>query len=230
MSEPIEFPSQNPKGNCPGYLNKPSTPTTMGLVVIQEWWGVNEQHKQKAIKISNELGAITLVPDLYRGKVAIDREEAGHLMQGLDFKGAVADIHGAAKYLKEQLGCKKVGVTGFCMGGALTLFSLVQGDEIIIDSGSAFYGIPNSNYVDLTQIKVPVIGHFGELDDAKGFSDIETARDLNNKLKEAGVDFTLYEYKGCGHAFANEQGPHYNEESANIAFDRMYDFFRKTLQ
>ena len=78
--------------------------------------GVNEHIKKKGIKIAQDLKAITIIPDLYRGQVATDREHAGHLMNGLDWPGAIADILGAAKYLKSVHGCTKVGVTGFCMG------------------------------------------------------------------------------------------------------------------
>ncbi|KAG2379214.1 hypothetical protein C9374_007353 [Naegleria lovaniensis] len=232
-STQVEFPSENPLGSCPGFVSKPlsGTPTTMGVIILQEWWGVNEQIKNKGIKIANDLNATTIVPDLYRGKVAIDREQAGHLMTGLNWSGAIQDILGSAKYLRNEMGCKKVGVVGFCMGGALTLAaaSTQDGSESsLINAASCFYGIPQ---MDVSKIKIPVIAHFGELDDAIGFSDIESAKKLQNSWTENGVNGKVYLYPGVGHAFTNDKRPEaYNEEACTLALQRTCDFFRQYLQ
>jgi len=227
-SERVEFSSENKLGPCPGYVAKPSAnETKMGIVVLQEWWGVNENIKKKGCKIANELSAITIVPDLYRGQVATDREHAGHLMSGLDWPGAIADILGAAKYLKNELGVSKVGVCGFCMGGALTLAAAANNDGSI-DAISPFYGIPQ---MDVTKINVPAIGHFGELDDAIGFSDPASAQKLQEGWKQNGVNGKIYMYPGCHHAFTNETRTEvYNKEAADLAFERMYEFFNQYLK
>jgi carboxymethylenebutenolidase len=113
----VDFESANKQGSGIGYVFKSSkSQSSVGIIYIQEWWGVNEQIKQGAALFSEKSGFVTLIPDLYRGKVAEDSEEAGHLMNNLDWQGAVQDISGAVKYLKEKEGCKKVGVVGFCMG------------------------------------------------------------------------------------------------------------------
>ncbi|KAI4966334.1 hypothetical protein ZWY2020_041226 [Hordeum vulgare] len=89
-----------------------------GVVVLQEWWGVDYEVKNHAIHISQSGdGYRALIPDLYRGKVALEVAEAQHLMEGLDWPGAIKDIQALVKWLKEN-GSPKVGVTGYCMGGS----------------------------------------------------------------------------------------------------------------
>nr|ACU14960.1 unknown [Glycine max] len=113
-----------------------------GIVVIQEWWGVDYEIKNHAVKIS-QLGSgfKALIPDLYRGKVGLDVAEAQHLMDGLDWQGVVKDIAASVNWLKAN-GSKKAGVTGFCMGGALSIASSVLVQEV--DASVAFYGVPAS--------------------------------------------------------------------------------------
>ncbi|KAF9588214.1 hypothetical protein IFM89_008284 [Coptis chinensis] len=141
-----------------------------GIVVLQEWWGVDFEVKNHALKIS-QLGSgyKALIPDLYRGKVGLDVAEAEHLMSNLDWQGAVKDIRASVKWLKAN-GSQKVGATGYCMGGALALASAVLVREI--DAVVAFYGIPSSELADPSQAKAPVQAHFGELDSFVGFSDV----------------------------------------------------------
>lgn len=100
--EKVCFPSENKQGACPGVFTGDPSKSTLGLVVVQEWWGMNDIIVQEAADISERGNLVTLVPDLYRGKVATDHETAGHYMSDLDWPGAVQDIAGAAKYLKEK--------------------------------------------------------------------------------------------------------------------------------
>ncbi|GAB4825169.1 hypothetical protein Ancab_008044 [Ancistrocladus abbreviatus] len=171
------------------------------IVVLQEWWGVDYEIKNHALKISQlEPGFKALIPDLYRGKVGLDVAEAQHLMDGLDWAGAVKDIQAAVNWLKAN-GCKKVGVTGYCMGGALSIASsvLVPGVDAVV----AFYGIPSPQLADPAQAKAPIQAHFGELDSFVGFSDVMAAKALEEKLKGSGVPYEVHIYPGCGHAFMN---------------------------
>src|SRR5436309_14369462 len=108
------------------------------MVVMQERWGLNGQSRGIADKLA-KAGYRALIPDLYRGKTAVDAKEANHLMTGLNFGDAAGqDIRGAVQYLKKD--SKKVGVTGFCMGGALTVLSAVNVPEM--DAGVIWYGYP----------------------------------------------------------------------------------------
>ena len=118
-----------------GYLAEPSqNRNAPGMVVIQEWWGLNDQIKGVADKLA-AAGYRALVPDLYRGKVALEHHEAEHLMNSLNFGDAAGqDVRGAVQYLKAS-GSTKVGVTGFCMGGALTLLAVVNVPELAVQLG-----------------------------------------------------------------------------------------------
>lgn len=172
-----------------------------GIVVLQEWWGVDFEVKNHAKKIATlGSGFRALIPDLYRGKVGLDAAEAQHLMDGLDWQGAVKDIRASVNWLKAN-GSKKVGVTGYCMGGALTIASAVLVPEV--DAVVAFYGIPPSDLADPSQAKAPVQAHFGDHDSFVGFSDITAAKALEEKLKVSGVPYEIHIYPGLNHAFMN---------------------------
>ena len=100
-----------------------------GFVMIQEWWGLNEQMKGLADRLAGH-GLSVLVPDLYRGRLAASPDEANHFMTGLDFgDAALQDVRGCARHLKAA-GAPKVGVGGFCMGGALTVIAAVHVPEV----------------------------------------------------------------------------------------------------
>ena len=213
-----------------GYLAEPAQATgAPAIVVIQEWWGLNGQIRGVADRLALA-GYVALVPDLYRGKLTVEAEEAHHLMSGLDFGDAASqDIRGAVQYLKTR--STKVGVTGFCMGGALTLLALSNVPEL--DAGVVWYGCPPLEYIDASKIKVPVQGHFGTQDQ---FFAIATIDELETKLKAAGVAADFHRYL-AHHAFANETavGPgripatQYDPVWAQQAWDRALRFFGRTL-
>ena len=207
-----------------GYLADTKGP---GIVVIQEWWGLNDQIKGVADKLA-AAGYRALVPDLYRGKSTVDAKEAEHLMTGLNFGDAAGqDIRGAVQFLKKD--SSKVGVTGFCIGGALTLLSAVNVPEA--DSGVVWYGFPPLEYVDASRIKAPLMGHFALHD---GFFKIEQVDQLEQKLKAAGTPYTFHRYD-AGHAFASDDpiihtvGLKKNEAAAEAAWKRTLDFFEQHL-
>jgi len=159
------------------------------VIVIQEWWGITEQIKTHANRIARA-GYRVLIPDIYKGKLTVDAEEASHLMGALDFQKAVQEITKVAAFLKVE-GSPRIGVVGFCMGGALTLGSLAASADITC--GAPFYGV-NFGLFDAAQlVHKPLQGHFGKLDEMKGFSDPETARKLEADLKAAGhTDATVF--------------------------------------
>jgi carboxymethylenebutenolidase len=185
-------------GSVNGYLAEGKQGTAApGVVVIQEWWGLNEQIQGVADKLA-AAGYRALVPDLYRGKVALEANEAEHLMQGLDFGSAAGqDVRGAVQYLKAT-GSTKVGVTGFCMGGALTLLAAVNVPET--DACVVWYGYPPLEYVDATRIRAALMGHWGTEDTV--FT-VDKVQALEKKLRDAHVKFEFHQYQ-AKHAFANE--------------------------
>ena len=222
---------QRPDGQAvQGYLAEPEQPEgSPAIVVIQEWWGLNAQIRGVAERLA-AAGYQALVPDLYRGKSTVEAEEAHHLMSGLNFADAASqDIRGAVQYLKGR--APKVGVTGFCMGGALTLLALTQAPEI--DAGVVWYGCPPLEYIDATKIRAPVLGHWAIQDE---FFKIETVDALEDKLRVFGVKFEFHRYL-AHHAFANEtavgQGripaTQYDAVWAQQAWDRTLRFFGRNL-
>jgi len=222
---------QRPDGKeLHGYFAEPAGKTQApAIVVIQEWWGLNDQIRGVADRLAIA-GFQALVPDLYRGKSTVESEEAHHLMSALDFGDAAAqDIRGAVQFLKSR--SSKVGVTGFCMGGALTLLSLTQSSEI--DAGVVWYGCPPLDYIDASKIRAPLIGHWATQDE---FFKIATVDALEEKLSAAKVDFEFHRYL-AHHAFANETavGParipatQYDPVWAQQAWDRTLHFFGRTL-
>jgi len=214
--------------DCSGFYVEPTAGNKApALVVIQEWWGVNDQIKGVANRFA-AAGYRALVPDLYRGKVGLDAKEAEHLMNNLNFADAATqDIRGAVLHLK-QTG-SKAGVTGFCMGGALTILAAVQVPET--DAVVSWYGCPPLDYVDASKIKAPLMGHWS-LDDA--FFPIQQVEGLEQKLKQANVKYEFHRYQ-AKHAFANETNTDssaaiaYNASAAETAWGRTLTFLKQHL-
>jgi carboxymethylenebutenolidase len=222
MGQMVTF--KRPDGiNCHGYLAGPAAgDRAPGVVVIQEWWGLNDQIKGVADRFA-AIGYRALVPDLYKGKVTLDVAEAKHLMTSLNFGDAASqDVGGATQYLKQS--SAKVGVVGFCMGGALTVLASMYVKEA--DACSSWYGFPPEQAGDVKTIVKPLQLHFAEND--QSFAP-EAARALEAKLKEGNVPFESYWYN-AGHAFFNEQGQNYDAACAKVAWDRTVNFFAKHLK
>lgn len=223
MGESIEF-TRPDGGNCPGYLALPPAGTDApAVVVIQEWWGLNEQIRKTADRLA-AAGYRALVPDLFRGQLAGDADEANHLMGGLDFVDAShQDIRGAVQHLK-QYAAHKVAVCGFCMGGALTIIAGVKVPEV--DACACFYGIPPHAVADAAGMKKPFIGHFATHDD---WCNPDAVDELESKLKLSGVTFELYRYD-AQHAFMNEKRPEvYAPDAAKSAWERTLAFLKTGL-
>lgn len=213
-----------------GYLvEPPNGANAPGIVVIQEWWGLDEQIKEVANRLANA-GFRALVPDLYRGKLALEAKEAEHLMNDLNFGDAASqDIRGAVQYLKAT-GSPKVAVTGFCMGGALTVLSACFVPEL--DATVVWYGNPPAEYVDANNITKPMMGHWSMQDEFFSPAGVD---ELEQKLKLAGVEHEFHRYD-AKHAFANPQADarglaplQYHPEAAELAWKRSLDFLNKYL-
>jgi carboxymethylenebutenolidase len=230
MGKTISYPRPD-GGSVNGYLAELAhSAAAPGIVVIQEWWGLNDQIRGVADKLS-VAGYRALVPDLYRGKVALEANEAEHLMKGLDFAMAAGqDVRGAVQYLKGS-GSTKVGITGFCMGGALTLLAAVNVPEA--DAAVVWYGYPPLEYVDASRIRAPLMGHWAIEDTA---FPIAKVHELEKKLLDAKVTFEFHRYH-AKHAFANETADSKNlpflkhdAAAAELAWRRTMDFLAKHLK
>jgi carboxymethylenebutenolidase len=225
----IEF--KRPDGQLlKGYLAEPSDKVNApGIVVIQEWWGLDDEVKAVADRFA-KAGYRALVPDLYRGKLALEAHEAEHLMGDLNFGDAAGqDIRGAVQYLKVT-GSAKVAVTGFCMGGALTVLAACHVPEL--DGSIVWYGNPPLEYVNAASISKPMLGHWALHDE---FFPIAGVDQLEEKLKQAGVNYQFHRYD-TKHAFANPKSDarglpplKYSAEAAQLAWDRTIQFLQKYI-
>lgn len=192
-----------------------------GVVVIQEWWGLNDQIRGVTDRFA-EVGYNALAPDLYEGRVTQNPDEASHMMEGLDFSGAThQDLRGATQHLKAF--CRRVAVMGFCMGGALTVAGAVHIPEA--DAGVCYYGIPPADFADPGRVTIPFQGHFANLDE---WCTPAAANELEDAMRAAGVTYDMYRYE-AQHGFFNETSPAYDAGCATQSWERMLMFLEKHL-
>jgi carboxymethylenebutenolidase len=219
MGTMIEF-ARPDGGKTKGYLAMAGEGRP-GVAVIQEWWGLNDQICGVVDRFARA-GYNALAPDLYKGRVTTQPDEANHLMTGLDFADAThQDLRGAAQHLKAKSG--KLAVMGYCMGGALTIVAAVHAPEFA--AGVCFYGIPPKEFADPAKIGLPLQGHFANKDD---WCTPAAVDELEKALKTAGVRNEIYRYDAA-HAFANERSPAYDVACANQAWDRMAAFLKANI-
>jgi len=229
MAETVEFVSNG--GTASGYLVRPPGGTGPGVVVVQEWWGLDPSIKQTADRIG-AAGFVALVPDLYHGEIAqhTEMDKAAQLMAQLPPDRAARDMSGAVDFLAghDSVEGKGLGVVGFCMGGMLSwLLAANRPDQI--KGVVAFYGFPQGDTEpDWSQLQAPVRGHMAENDDFFGPA---AARALESKLQGMGKDVQLTVHPGTGHAF---MGPHnalgtLNEELAEQIWPDTLAFLHQQL-
>jgi carboxymethylenebutenolidase len=224
MTKRIQFNSK--MGACEGEVAEPSGSGKVGgVVVIQEWHGINAEMRTKVERFATE-GYLSIAPDLYHGKVAANDEEAGKLMNALDFARAVGEIGAAAQWLKEQPRSNgKVAVIGFCLGGALAFATAanVPGLAAVVP----FYGVPDLSKLDLGKVTAPILAHFAEKDD---WASPDKARQIEKDLKAKGKSMELHVYQGAGHAFMRATDPtKYHEASAKKAWERTLAFLKQHI-
>lgn len=219
MGDMVEFASNG--GTAPGYLARPASGTGPGLVVIQEWWGLNDHIKDVADRFAAE-GFVALAPDLYHGKVIEEPDEAGKEMMALDLARAANDLSGAVDLLRSESGQDKIGVTGFCMGGGLTLTLACQRPDAVAVAVPWYGVIPWENaQPEWTALEGTIVAHIAEND---GFFGPEAAAELDTTLQGLGKDATFHVYDNGEHAFFNETRPEvYSAEHSALAWTRTLD-------
>jgi carboxymethylenebutenolidase len=223
MTKRIDFDSKN-GGHIQGELAEPAgAGKAPALIVIQEWWGVND-HVRSLVDRFAAAGFLALAPDLYHGKATKDPAEAMKLMQAFDWNVGVEDVAGALAYLEKHARSNgKVGITGFCMGGAVALASAAQLPHLT--AVAPFYGIPDAK-TDLSKLNGPVLGHFAKKDEHVSPA---AAADLEKRLKDAGKKAEIHMYD-ANHAFMNDTRPEvYDAAQAKIAWERTTKFLHAQL-
>lgn len=226
MGQMIEV-SRPDGGKTPAYLAESPRSGSPGIVLIQEWWGLNAHIRSVADRLAAE-GHTVLAPDLYRGRGTTKADEANHLMNSLDFIDATKqDIAGCVMHLGlSGEGGRKVGVMGFCMGGALTVASAVHVPGL--SAAVCFYGVPPKQVADPALIRIPFMGHFATLDD---WCTPAIAARLEAYMRAAGQAPEIHHYV-AQHAFFNDsrRAEVYDEACASLAWARTIDFFARHLQ
>lgn len=221
MGENVTFPSNGSTSG--GYRANPPTDTGKGIIVIQEWWGLNDHIKDVTDRFAAE-GFVALAPDMYHGTVTDEPDEAGKLLMALDMDRANKDLAGAIAYLKEETG-GPVGTVGFCMGGALSLFAACENDGAVGACVDFYGGHPKVTY-NWAGLTAPVLGLFAENDDFVN-PNIPT---YEAALKEHGKDFEFHTYPGTHHAFFNnDHEDTFDAKAAADAWEKTLAFFRQHL-
>jgi carboxymethylenebutenolidase len=229
MGEQIEFASNGDTAG--GYLVRPPSGSGPGVIVVQEWWGLDSGIKEMAERLGSA-GFVALVPDLYRGELAAhdEMDRAAQLMNAMPADRAARDMSGAVDFLAghEAVAGDALGVVGFCMGGMLA-FLLAAGRPDKIKAIVPFYGFPQGETEpDWSKFQAVVRGHMAENDD---FFGPDAARALEAKLQGLGKDVTFTVYPGTGHAF---MAPHnalgtLNEEVAAKIWPGVISFLHEQL-
>jgi carboxymethylenebutenolidase len=223
----VTFPSNGSEGQ--GYLAVPRSGSGPGLVVIQEWWGLNDQITEVCDRFAGE-GFVALAPDLYRGEHTDEPDEAMKMMMALNIEQAAKDMVGAVDFLKvnEAVTSRGVGVTGFCMGGGLALW-LATLRPADVEAVVPYYGVipwPAAQ-PDYSKLRARVQGHYAENDD---FASPEQARLLEDELKGLGKHVEFFTYPGTEHAFTNHHRPVvHHAEHTETAWQRAIAFFRSNV-
>jgi carboxymethylenebutenolidase len=215
-------------GNVPGYLAKPAASGKHpGLLVIQEWWGLDQQTKSIADRFA-EIGYLAFSPDVYRGELAQlgDHEKAMSLMQKYG-AGAPEDVKNIFDALKQHPDCSgKIGSVGFCFGGRM---SLVLGINRPLDAVCTFYGGGMQQIFDqMKTLRAPVLGLFGDNDQS---IPVGTVEQFDQLLDTLGLEHEVIIYPNSGHAFFRDSDPNvYKPEASQDAWDRVTKFFAKHLK
>ena len=226
MGEMVRFPSNGDWSD--GYLARPRSGNGPAVIVIQEWWGLNDQIKGVCHLLAGE-GLNALAPDLYHGKSAAlgEPDEAKKLMMQLDLDHAAKETRGAAAFLAthDHTSSTKVGVIGFCMGGMLALLTgTVAAEHIgaVVDC----YGVPPRKKPDYAAMRgIPVLGFFGGKDHV-----LEAVPALESDLATAGVPFTKHVYPDADHGFLNDQrADAYRAADAKDAWSKIIPFLKDHL-
>lgn len=214
--------------NVSGMLYQPSGKGPFpAIVVIHEWWGLNDWVKEQASKLADQ-GYVTLAIDLYRGKVATSADEAHELMRGVPNDRSTKDLLAAANYLRAQknVNPKKVGSIGWCMGGGYSLDLAINDPQLA--AAVINYGHLASEPDTLKKINAPILGLFGGKDRGIPVDDVQK---FAAELKKLGKTVDITVYPDAGHAFENPNNKEgYRAQDAANAWDRTVKFFAQNLK
>jgi carboxymethylenebutenolidase len=194
------------------------------VVLVQEWWGLNDHIRSLLARLA-EAGFVALAPDLYHGRVTADPAEAMKMMTELDGERSIDEIQGAVAFLSaHERSSGKVGIIGFCLGGAFCFRAAARIPEL--GAAVPFYGVPDPTTADYTKVRAPICAHFAARDE---FAKPERAQAIKEQLDARGQPMELHIYD-ADHAFVNDTRPEvYNPVAAKLAWDRSIAFLHEHL-
>lgn len=211
-----------------GYLARPEGGSgEPGVVVIHEWWGLNDNIRSMTRRLAGR-GYAALAVDLYGGRVAEEPSGAQELMASVmeDREGVRENLRAAHAYLDREVGAERVAAIGWCFGGMWSLRTalLLPSD---LDAAVVYYGPPVTDPIRLGTLELPILGHFGAED---GSIPADTVRRFASVLDSLQIPNAIHLYEGAGHAFANPSGTGYRPEAAETAWTRTLDFLAEHLK
>ena len=221
----VEFQSNG--DTATGYLAVPESGKGPAVVVLQEWWGVDDHIRSVVERFASE-GFVALAPDLYHGETTDQPDEAEQKMMAMNMDQAEKEMRGAVDYLSEHESYdgSGIGSVGFCLGGGLAVWAATANPKV--DAVVTYYYVMPHGKPDFSKVDAPVLGHFGTSDD---FVPVDDAKALEKELNDAGADASFEFYEGAGHAFFNDTDRlgTYDKENAESAWQKTVDFFKRHL-
>ena len=212
-------------GNTTGYLVEPIQGNGFpGVILIHEWWGLNENIKSMARALASH-GYTVLAVDLYAGQVATTSEGARQILLSFDEQKGISNIDSAVNLLRHDYNATKIATIGWCFGGSQSLNYALSGNKI--DATVIYYGQPVTNTTELSAIKWPVLGFFGDKDQSIS---VDEVKKFKSDLDNIGVENEIHIYPGLGHAFANPSGVTYAPKETNDAWNKTLSFMDRYLK
>lgn len=207
-----------------GFLAKPKTVGEFpGVVIIHEWWGLNDNIKDTAEKIASH-GYVVLAIDLFDGQVAIESQDATKMVSEFQQDVGIDNMNSTVTYLQNNHSVEKIGSIGWCFGGGQSLNLALNNENM--DASVIYYGRLVTDTNELSKIDWPVLGIFAELD--KGIPTSQV-KEFESALNQLGIDNEIVIYPGVDHAFANPTGERYAPEETDDAWQKTMKFLKDNL-
>jgi carboxymethylenebutenolidase len=231
--ETIQNKTVNYYDNASGYLVYPvlnqnyTNQKLPAVIMIHEWWGLNDNIKNMANMLAKE-GYVVLSVDLYNGTAATDSSRASELSASVrnNPSGAIANMKSAVSYLSslENVNASRIASLGWCFGGGQSLQLALNSEEHPLAATILYYGNLVNDTEALSKIKWPVLGIFGDQDQS---IPVDTVKQFEQALNEIGVTNEIYIYPGVGHAFANPSNDNYAPKETADAWQKTIAFLDK---
>ena len=208
-----------------GFLARPTSDESFpGIVMIHEWWGLNDNIKETASELASH-GYVVLAVDLFEGEVATDAQKAMQLVSGFEQDSAISNMNSASEFLQTNYDVEKLGSIGWCFGGAQSLNLALNNENM--DATVIYYGQLVTEQDELSSINWPVLGIFAELDQGIPVNDVN---DFEASLNALEIPNEIHIYPGVDHAFANPSGRNYAPQETDDAWDKTLEFLKSNLK